>query len=85
MSNVTKGAAEMGLQVDDASVEFNATKRMNPLGFEDLAYTLNIRSAESPEKLQALFERATTDGTATNALLEGLIPEGNLNIQGSNK
>jgi len=28
-----------------------------------------------------LFKRATTDGTATNALLEGIKPQGKLNIQ----
>ncbi len=81
LSNVNKGAAAMGLQVDDASVEFSATKRLEPLGYEDLQYTLTLNSPESPEKLQALYERATTDGTATNALLEGLKPRGCLNIQ----
>jgi len=81
LSNVTKGAAAMNLQVEGASIEFNALKRSNPLGFEDLTYTLNIQSTEPPEKLQALFERATTNGTATNALLEGLMPQGKLNIQ----
>lgn len=81
LSNVNRGAAAMGLQVDDARVEFSATKRLEPLGYEDLQYTLTLHSPESLENLQALYERATTNGTATNALLEGLKPQGSLNIQ----
>ena len=80
LSNVTKGAADMGLQIEEASIEFNALKRQEPLGFEGLQYTLIIQSAEPPKKLQALYDRATTDGTATNALLEGLKPHGQLTI-----
>lgn len=81
LSNVTKGAMEMGLKVEEASIEFNAVKRMQPLGYEDLQYTLTIQSPEPQEKLQALYERATTVGTATQALLEGLKPQGKLAIQ----
>lgn len=80
LSNVTKGAMEMGLQVSDASIEFDAMKRLEPLGYEDLQYTLTLHSPEPLEKLQALYERATTDGTATRALLEGLKPQGKLSI-----
>jgi len=80
LSNVTKGAMEMGLQVSDASIEFEAIKRLEPLGYEDLQYTLTLHSPEPPEKLQALYDRATTDGTATRALLEGLKPQGKLSI-----
>jgi uncharacterized OsmC-like protein len=80
LSNVTKGAMEMGLQVNDASIEFEAMKRLEPLGYEDLQYTLTLHSPEPPEKLQALYDRATTDGTATRALLEGLKPQGKLSI-----
>lgn len=80
LSNVTKGAMEMGLQVSDASIEFDAMKRLEPLGYEDLQYTLTLHSPEPLEKLQTLYDRATTDGTATRALLEGLKPQGKLNI-----
>jgi uncharacterized OsmC-like protein len=80
LSNVTKGAMEMRLQVNDASIEFEAIKRLEPLGYEDLQYTLTLHSPEPPEKLQALYDRATTDGTATRALLEGLKPQGKLSI-----
>lgn len=81
LSNVTKSAAEMGLKVKEASIEFSAIKRLAPLGYEDLQYTLSIQSPEPPKKLQAPYERATTDATATRALLEGLKPQGKLTIQ----
>ena len=81
LSNITKSAAEMGLQIDDVSIEFSALKRLQPLGYADLQYTLILQSVESKEKLQALYERAVTDGTATNVLLEGLKPQGKLTIQ----
>ena len=71
LSNLNKGASTLGLQVDDARVEFDVTKRYEPLGFETVEYHLIVKSPEHEEKLNALFERATTDGTATNALLEG--------------
>jgi hypothetical protein len=58
------------MKVDESSIEISALKRENPLGFDDLEYTLNIKSQEPEEKLQLLFDRATKNGTATNALLE---------------
>jgi|GEM_PF-1207074 len=85
ISNITKGADEMGLQVSDVVIAFEALKRTNPLGLEDLHYSVTMQSDESAEDLQKLFERATTNGTATNALLEGLKPNGELHIQASEK
>ena len=38
ISNIKKVAAEMGLQVSDVVVAFEASKRMAPLGIEDLHY-----------------------------------------------
>jgi uncharacterized OsmC-like protein len=80
ISNINKLSAEMGLKIDDISIEFRAKKRLAPLGFNDLHYTITIQSPESKEKLQVLYEKTTTNGTATNALLEGLKPTGELNI-----
>ena len=72
LSNLNKHAAALEIQIDDAQIEFDVTKRLKPLGFESVEYSLIVSSREPEEKLQTLFERATTDGTATNALLEGL-------------
>jgi uncharacterized OsmC-like protein len=80
ISNINKLAGEAGLKIDDVSIEFWAKKRLAPLGFEDLRYTVTIQSPEPKKKVQALYEKATTNGTATNALLEGLKPTGELTV-----
>jgi len=85
VSNITNEAAKRGLQVGDVVIEFTASKRTTPLGFEDLHYSVTIQSDDSAEELQKLFKRATTNGTATNALLEGLKPSGELHIQTGKK
>ena len=81
MTNIAKVAMEMGLKIEDSSIEINALKRNDPLGFDDLEYTVNIKSSEPIEKLQILHDRATNNWTATNALLEWLKPKNRLNIQ----
>jgi uncharacterized OsmC-like protein len=81
VSNIKKGAREMGLRIDDIAIAVNAEKRTNPLGINDVQYIVTLYSSEPKEKLQALYERATTNGTATNALLEGLKPQGELKIK----
>lgn len=80
ISNINKIAGEEGLKINNVSIRFQAEKRFNPSGFTDLRYMVTIQSPEPKEKLQALYERATTNGTATNALLEGLKPVGNWQV-----
>ena len=80
ISNINKLAGEAGLKIDDVSIEFQTKKRLTPLGFDNLRYTITIQSPESKEKLKVLYKKATTNGTATNALLEGLKLIGELNI-----
>ena len=81
ISNINKLSEELGLKIDDVSIEFQAKKRLAPLGFKDLRYTITIQSPESKGKLQVLYDKVTTNGTATNALLEGLKPFGRLDIK----
>ena len=81
VSNIKKGAREMGLHIDDVAIAVTAEKRIDPLGLNDVQYVVTLRSSEPKEKLQALYERATTNGTATNALLEGIKPQSKLKIQ----
>jgi uncharacterized OsmC-like protein len=81
VSNIKKGAREMGLHIDDVAITVTAEKRIDPLGLNNVQYAVTLRSSEPKEKLQALYERATTNGTATNALLEGIKPQGKLKIQ----
>ena len=81
VSNIKKGAREMGLQIDSIAITVDAEKRINPLGLNNVQYVVTLYSSEPKEKLQVLYEKATTNGTATNALLEGLKPEGELKIK----
>jgi uncharacterized OsmC-like protein len=81
VSNIKKGAREMGLQIDNIAIAVDAEKRTNPLGLNNVQYVVTLYSSDPKEKLQVLYEKATTNGTATNALLEGLKPEGKLKIK----
>lgn len=81
LSNLTRGAAEMGLHVEHAEVVLDGVKRNDPLGIEPLAYRVRLRSPEPLAALQELYRRATSDGAATNALLNGLTPTAQLLIE----
>ena len=83
LSNVTRNAAEMGLRIDHAEVTFDGVKHVDPLGIDPLRYRLILYSPEPAEALRALYRRATSDGTATNAILNGLDPAGELTIEPS--
>jgi len=81
LSNITRGAAEMGLRVDGAEVVLDGVKRSDPLGVDPLSYRVVIHSSDDPEALRELYLRSTTDGAVTVALLEGLSPTGELVIE----
>ena len=81
LSGITRDAAERGLQIDRAEVVFDGVKRIDPLGIDPLAYRVIIHSPEPADALQDLYHRATTDGAATNALLRGISPTGELVIE----
>ena len=81
LSNITRGAAEMGLRVDGAEVVLDGVKRSDPLGVDPLSYRVVIHSPDDPEALRELYRRSTTDGAVTVALLEGLAPRGELVIE----
>ncbi len=81
LSGITRGAAERGLRVDGAEVVLDGVKRADPLGIDPLGYRVVIRSPEPEGALLDLYRRATTDGTATNALLRGLDPAGVLVVE----
>jgi len=81
LSNITRGAAEMGLRVDGAEIVLDGVKRTDPLGVDPLTYRVVIHSPDDPEALRELYRRSTTDGAVTVALLEGLSPTGELVIE----
>jgi uncharacterized OsmC-like protein len=81
LSNVTRMAAEMGLVIEGAEVVFDAARRTEPLGIDPLRYRVILTSQEPAARLQEIYRIATTDGAATNALLSGVTPEGELVVQ----
>ena len=81
LSNVTRNATEMGLVIEGAEVVFDATKRPEPLGIDPLPYRVILTRKEPAARLQELYRIATTDGAATNALLGGVNPEGELVVK----
>lgn len=81
LSGITRDAAERGLRVDHAEVIFDGVKHVDPLGIDPLGYRVVIHSPEPAEVLRDLYLRATTDGAATNALLHGMNPTGELVIE----
>jgi hypothetical protein len=81
LSGITRDAAERSLHIDHAEVVFDGVKHIDPLGIDPLSYRVVIRSPEPAGLLQGLYHRATTDGAATNALLNGLHPTGELVIE----
>ena len=71
MTNLGKAAQAMGIKIDDVRIELAATKRDEPLGLKDLRCKITVKSGAPEERVRSLFETATTDGTATNAIHEG--------------
>ena len=72
MTNLGKAAGALGITIDDARIELSATKRNEPLGLQDLRCMITVKSGAPQEKVRAAFEKATTDGTATNAIHDGI-------------
>ncbi|HUX13492.1 MAG TPA: hypothetical protein VMW87_10715 [Spirochaetia bacterium] len=71
MTNFGKAAAEYGIRIEDLRIEFSAAKRNNSLVPKNVRCKITVRSDAPQEKVQAVFEKATSDGTATNAIHEG--------------
>ncbi len=72
MSNINKIAQAESLKIDDIRIDFTAQKRNDPLGLEHIHCKIAVKSPAPKDKLQQMLTKATTDGTATNALQEGL-------------
>ena len=78
VSNINKAAAQEGAAIDDVAVEFEAKKRLDPLGLDGVRYVVTIESSAPADQLRRIYEKATLNGTATNALREGISAEGKL-------
>ncbi|HUX52700.1 MAG TPA: OsmC family protein [Spirochaetia bacterium] len=75
MTNLGKAAKKLGVPIDDARIEFSAAKRTDPLGIKNVRCKITVKSGASDEQVRAVFEKASTDGTATNAIHEGFRAE----------
>jgi len=73
MTNIGKEAKARSLRIDDVRIEFSATKRNEPLGIKNLKARVTLKSPEDRNELKELLAKAVVDGTATNALKEGML------------
>ena len=85
LTNVNSIADKMRLQIEDARVEFHATRRDEPPALTEINYRLILSSPEPEEKLQELHRLSVKWGTVTNTLINGLEPRGTLVVQGGSR
>jgi len=81
LTNVNAIGEKMHLQIDEARMEFEATRRDEPPVLTEIRYLLILESPEPPEKLVELHELCVKWGTVTNTVINGLMPEGALVIE----
>jgi len=81
LTNVNSLAQKMRLQVTNARIEFDASRRDEPAGLIQITYRLILESSEPEAKLQELHDLSIKWGTVTNTLIGGLTPQGTLIIE----
>jgi putative redox protein len=81
LTNVNAIGEKMHLQIDEAHIEFDATRRDEPPALTEIRYKLVLKSPEPPEKLAELHELCIKWGTVTNTVTNGLTPQGELVIE----
>ena len=81
LTNINAIGEKMHLQIDDAHIEFDATRRDEPPVLTEIRYKLIIKSPEPPDKLAELHELCVKWGTVTNTVINGLTPQGELVIE----
>jgi uncharacterized OsmC-like protein len=85
LTNVNAIGEKMRLQIDEAHMEFEASRRDEPPALTEIRYKLIIKSPELPEKLAELHDLCVKWGTVTNTLINGLSPQGELVIDWERK
>jgi uncharacterized OsmC-like protein len=81
LTNVNAIGEKMRLQIDDARIEFEATRRDEPPALTEIRYKLILKSSEPLEKLAELHELCVKWGTVTNTVINGLTPQGELAVE----
>ena len=80
LTNVQTLAEKMRIELQDARVKVEGTRRNVPPGLVEIRYTLYLESDAPPEKLRYLHEKAAEWGTVTNTLANGVPLEGKVEI-----
>jgi uncharacterized OsmC-like protein len=83
LTNVNAIGEKMHLQIDEARIEFDATRRDEPPVLTEIRYKLILKSPEPRDKLEELHELCVKWGTVTNTVINGLPPQGELVIDGA--
>ncbi len=81
LTNVNAIGAKMRLQIDAARIEFDADRRDDPPALTEIRYRLILKSPEPREKLEELHDLCVKWGTVTNTLINGLTPQGVLEVE----
>ena len=81
LTNVNAIGEKMHLQIDEARIEFDATRRDEPPALTEIRYKLIFKSPEPAEKLEELHDLCFKWGTVTNTLIDGLTPHGEVIIE----
>jgi uncharacterized OsmC-like protein len=81
LTNVNAIGEKMHLQIDEARIEFDATRRDEPPALTEIRYKLSLKSPEPAEKLAELHDLCFKWGTVTNTLIGGLTPHGELVVE----
>lgn len=81
LTNVNAIGEKMHLKVESARIEFEADRRDEPPILTEIRYKLILKSPEPREKLDELHKLCLKWGTVTNTVINGLTPQGALEIE----
>ena len=81
LTNINAIGEKMRLQIGEARIEFEATRRDEPPALTAIRYKLILKSPEPPEKLAELHNLCVKWGTVTNTVINGLTPQGEMLIE----
>lgn len=81
LTNIGKAAKALSVNIRNPRVDFTAIKNNEPLGVKDVNCTISVESSDSEERVREALEKATNDGTATNAIHEGIRATFSFNVK----
>lgn len=84
LTNVNAIGDKMHLIIDDARVEYDAERSVEPPIITRISYRLILKSSEPAEKLEELYNLCIKWGVVNNTVTNGLTPQGELVIETGN-